>query len=75
MTSCVYICCICVGYSTHFIFPTVNCVCQTSAVVPAVPAVSYHVVNMWHAIVSQCDIMLVCAYVCGIPTFSTQETQ
>jgi hypothetical protein len=44
-----YICCICVRYSTHSVFPTVSFVCQTSTVVAAV---SYCIVYMWHAIVS-----------------------
>jgi hypothetical protein len=47
-----YICCICVGYSTHCAFPTVGFVCQTSTMVAAVPAISYYCAYMWHARVS-----------------------
>jgi hypothetical protein len=47
-----YICCIFVGYPTHYVFPAVNFVCQTSTVVAAVLTVAYCIVYMWHAIVS-----------------------
>jgi hypothetical protein len=47
-----YICCKCVVYSTHYVFPTVSFVCQTSTMVAAVPAISYYCAYMWHAIVS-----------------------
>jgi hypothetical protein len=46
LLSTYYICCICVRYSTHYVFPTVSFVCQTSTVVAAVPAVSYYFVYM-----------------------------
>jgi hypothetical protein len=54
-----YICCICgicVGYSTHCVFPTVSFVCQTSTMVAAVPAISYYCAFMWRAIVSHCAL-------------------
>jgi hypothetical protein len=47
-----YICCICVGYSTHHVFSAVSFVCQTSTMVIAVSAVSYYLVYMWHVVVS-----------------------
>jgi hypothetical protein len=42
----IFFCC-----STHYVFPAVSFVCQTSTVVAVVPAVSA-IVYMWHAIVS-----------------------
>jgi hypothetical protein len=58
-----YICCTCVDYSTYFVFPTVSFVCQTSTVVPAVPAVSYYCAYMGHAIVSL-YVLFQCAHMC-----------
>jgi hypothetical protein len=58
-----YICCICVGYSTHYEFSAVSFVCQTSTVAAAVPAVSYCIMYMWQGMLCAID----CVY--GIPTF------
>jgi hypothetical protein len=51
-----------VGYSIHYVFPTVSFVCQTSTMVAAVPAISYHV-YMWHVIVSH-HVLCQCAHMC-----------
>jgi hypothetical protein len=44
------------SYSTHYLFPAVSFVCQTSTVVAAVPALLYFIVYMWHAIVSHYEL-------------------
>jgi hypothetical protein len=43
---------LCAAYSTHYVFPTVSFVCQTSTMVAAVPAISYYYAYMWHCRVS-----------------------